>query len=132
MTEELIAVDLNLPDHSGELGRAEELMYKIRDKINSNPLNNKTHPQYYEEIVRVLDYVGNLSIPCFNIEDQLEALYVLRYKHSPALGKKLLLDHYGKLHRPYNILKNRCFRMLEELDTNYIRLYKTNPPNYNI
>ena len=31
----------------------------------------------------------------------------------------------------YSLLKNRCFRLLDELDELYIALYGKNPPNWN-
>jgi len=135
-TEEFIAVDFKLPDHSNELCKAEEVLEKLKIKFQNHQkkesLADKSHTTLFEEIVRVLDYVGNLSVPCFKIEDDLEALYVYRYKHAPMLGKKLWLDHYEHIHHPYTLIKNRCFRLLDELDAEYKRLYDKNPPNWNI
>lgn len=134
--EQFITIDFNLPNHANELSKAEEVMEKIRKKLENHKtlktLDDKLHTSLYEEIVRVLDYLGHLSQPAFNIEDRLEALYTKQYIHAPELAKRLWLDHYESLHHPYNILKNRCFRMLEELDELYISMYGKNPKNWNI
>lgn len=134
--EQFITIDFNLPNHANELSKAEEVMEKIRKKLENHKtlktLDDKLHTQLYEEIVRVLDYLGHLSQPAFNIESDLEALYTKQYIHAPELAKRLWLDHYESLHHPYNILKNRCFRMLEELDELYISMYGKNPKNWNI
>jgi hypothetical protein len=134
--EKFIAHDFNLPTYANELYKAEEVIDKLKIKLKHISVNktitNKLHTQLFEEIIRVLDYVGQLSEPAFAIEDELEELYVLQYPHSPSLAKKLWLDHYEYVHHPYNILKNRCFRMLDEVDEEYIKKFKCKPPNWNI
>lgn len=133
---EFIQHDFKLPDHTSELEKAEGIIEKTRDKVKklltTKTLNDKSHTETYEETVRILDYVGRLSMPAFAIEQELEQMYALQYKCSPQLGKKLWLDHYDKIHHPYTLLKNRCFRILEELDEGYKKIHKKNPPNWNI
>lgn len=136
LCETFIKHDFNLPDHTTQLLKADEVIMKLKNKV-MNVHKNKTitgdvHTLLYEEIVRILDYVGRLSMSAFAIEEDINVLYTIRYKTSPQLGKKLCNDHYTLIHRPYTLLKNRCFRMLEELDKEYIRMYKCNPPNWNI
>lgn len=135
-TENFIQTNFQLPDHTNELSKAEGCIDKIKIKFESHQkfknLTDKSHTLLYEEIVRVLDYVGHLSVPVFKIEEELEAMYVLQFKHAPQMAKKLWLDHYDFLHRPYTLLKNRCYRLLEDLDNEYISLYKSTPPNWNI
>jgi len=134
--EQFISLELNLPNHSNELYKAEEYIEKIRNELNNlflkKNINDKNHEEFYEQIARVLDYVGKLSEPVFETEYVLEDSYLLKFKNSPKLAKQLWLEHYGELHHPYNILKNRCFRMFEELDEEYILVHKKNPPNFNI
>lgn len=136
LKQEFIKHDFRLPDHSTELSKAEDVIEKLRDKfkkiVEIQAINGKIHTELYEEIVRVLDYLGRLSTPAFDIGDELERLYILQYPKSPKLAKKLWLDHYDSIHHPYSLLKNRCFRMLEELDEEYQRVWKKNPPNWNI
>jgi hypothetical protein len=138
MLEELTLIehDFNLPDYSNEISKADEIIEKIKNRLktiqNQKRIDDKFHTETFEEIVRILDYVGRLSRPAFEIEDSLEALYIKQYLHSPELAKKLWLDHYGKIHHPFNLLKNRCYKLLEELDSEYIKRNKKYPPNWNI
>jgi hypothetical protein len=136
LNPDFITVDFQLPVHANELSKAEEVLEKLKNKFEthqkSKTLNANSHTQMYEEVVRVLDYVGHLSIPAFEIEERLKAMYDMQYLHAPELAKKLWMDHYEHIHHPYSLLKNRCFRLLEDLDNLYIAMYKKNPPNWNI
>ena len=136
LTETFIQHDFNLPDHTEQLLRAEGIINNLKHKLinvhRNKTIDDKTHDNLFEEIVRMLDYVGRMSMAAFAIEDELEKMYVIQYKNSPELGKKLCSDHYENIHRPYTILKNRCFRMLDELDKEYIKTYKCKPPNWKI
>jgi hypothetical protein len=134
--EDFISVDLMLPNHCNELSKAEEAIDKLKKRFEivqrQKSINNCTHTELYEEIVRCLMYVAKLSEPAFQVEDQLEALYTQNYKHAPALGKQLWLEHYDEVHHPYSILKNRCYRLLELLDEEYQNVHGKPPPNFNI
>jgi hypothetical protein len=134
--EEFITVDFKLPDHSNELCKAEEVIEKLKKRFEvvqqQKSISDCTHVELFEEIVRCLMYVGKLSEVCFAIEDQLEALYIKQFKHQPALGKQLWLEHYDTIHHPYSILKNRCFRLLEGLDDEYVNVHGKLPPNAKI
>jgi hypothetical protein len=133
---EFISHDFKLPIHSNELSKADEVIEKLRSKFKKiqkhKSINDTIHTNLYEEIVRILDYVGGLSMSIFAIEEEMENLYVLQYPKSPKLSKKLFNDHYEKLHHPYTLLKNRCFRLLEELDNEYIKRLRRKPPNWKI
>ncbi len=136
LNENFILTNFHLPDHTSELSKADCCLCKIKANfeiyLKLQNLTDKSHTSMYEEIVRVLDYVGHLSVPAFKIEDELEALYAKQYKHAPNLRKKLWLDHYNYLHHPYTILKNRCYKLLEDLDNLYISIYDSKPPNWKI
>lgn len=131
-----IEIDFNLPANKKELFEAEDQITKLRIELDliyyENTINDNTHNYYFEEIVRVLDYVGSLSKPAFAVGQEIEDLYFLKFKHSPALAKRLWQEHYENIHRPYNLLKNRCYRMLYALDENYIKKFKHTPPNWKI
>lgn len=130
---EYISHDFKLPDNCNELSMAEDAIDKLKHKIkNLKSITDNEHTLIYEEIIRVLDYVGRLSMPYFEIAEELECLYVIKYPHSPELAKKLWLDHYELIHKPYNLLKNRCFRALDELDDFFIETNKRNPQNWKI
>jgi len=135
-TQEFIVHDFNLPNHENELSKADDAVEKLKNKIRvivmQGGINDKNHTELFEEVVRVLDYVGQLSISVFNIEDEMEEMYKMRFLHAPILGKTLWFEHYGQLHRPYNILKNRCYKLLDELDKEYENVHEKHPPNWKI
>jgi hypothetical protein len=130
--------DFKLPLHANELSKAEDLLEKLRIRFlavkNQKSINGKIHTELFEEVIRVLDYTGALSEPAFRIEAELEELYFKRYKNSPALARKLWQDHYSMIHKPYTRLKNRAFRMLDELDEEYHKRFgaENHPPNWYI
>lgn len=126
----------NLPLNKNELSLAEDIIKKLKYNINSvctqNNITDKLHDWYFEEVTKVLIYVGKLSEPAFEIFNDLEIIYHFKFPKSPKLSKQLWLEHYQKIHQPYNILKNRCFALLDELDNAYLEKYKTNPPNWKL
>jgi hypothetical protein len=136
LKEQFITHDFNLPNHRNELSKADSVIDKHKRKLEAFQANgnidDKSHTELFEEIVRALIYVGRLSEPAFEIGDELEAMYTLQFKHSPSLAKQLWLEHYEDIHRPYTVLKNRCYRLLDMLDEEYIKVHKKNPPNFNI
>jgi hypothetical protein len=133
---ELIVHDFNLPNQKNQLSSVEETIHKLKRLVSKTIFDGtiipESHERLYEEVVIVLDKVGGLSKPVIEIQDELEAMYILKYPHSPQLAKKLWYDHYEQLHHPYSILKDRCFRMLDELDIAYQNKYKKNPPNWEV
>lgn len=132
LTTEL-EIDLNLPDHSKQLIEAEdytkEIRYELKQCTKNNKLPDNIYMGMYDKITKTLLYVGTLSMPMFEVEQKIEDTYLETYKHAPELGKKLWIEHYGRIHRPYNILKNRLFRLFDELDELYIKINKKQPPN---
>jgi len=136
-TPEFITHDFNLPCHDNELSKAGDVIEKLKLKLTKHIttvelITDSEFVVMYEEIIKVLDYVGRLSMSAFAIEEELEQMYVIKFKHSPQLAKKLWLDHYENVHHPYTILKNRCFKLLEQLDGYYEALYDKKPPNWNL
>jgi len=134
-SHELIEHDFKLPSHDNELSNAGDVIEKLKDEVNKTITNveiisDKKFVSVYEKIIVVLDYVGRLSMPAFAIEDEMEEMYKMRFLHAPELGKQLWFDHYEKVHHPYNILKNRCFKLLDEWDNYYMALFDKNPPNW--
>lgn len=109
----------------------EELKFKVDTAIVHKTLNDNVHGILYEEIIRVLDYTGRLSMQVFKINEELETLYLQKYKKTPALAKELWLQHYDQLHQPYSKIKNRCFKLLDKLDQGYINIFNRFPPNWN-
>lgn len=137
MDEALLEIDLVLPDHTSELEETDEYIKNLKlkftgyraDRIDS-PMTTKQYSILYEEIVRGLYYLGNLSLPAFATEDIIEKKYFETYKHAPELAKKLWWDHYESVHRPYTLFKNRLFKLIEDLNDLYILIHKCPPPDY--
>lgn len=135
-TLKCIKHDFNLPNHKNELSKAgdviERLKYKVNGYVNNVELiTDKEFVDLYEHLVRILDYVGNLSSHAFKIEDELEEMYKLQFVQTPELGRQLWLDHLDNVHHPYDTLKNRCFKLLDDWDAYYMALYDKEPPNWN-
>lgn len=136
-SQELIEFDFQLPTHEKELLKATEVIEKLKDKIKDyrkdvTLIEDKEFVQVYEELIIALDYVGQLSVSVFNIRNDINEMYVKKFRHAPILCKKLWWEHYESLHKPYTTLKNRAYRLLDELDDYYITLYNKNPPNWKI
>jgi len=131
-----ISIDYNLPSHKSELKNAEEKIQRIKNELNliknNKSIDDKTHNRMFEETVSALDWVGRLSMPVFEIRDDLEARYENAYPKAPRLAYTLFDQHYSKLHHPYSILKNRCYTILEDLDNTYFNKFKKTPPNWEI
>ncbi|MCK9544442.1 MAG: hypothetical protein M0R03_20680 [Novosphingobium sp.] len=129
-----IECNFDLTNHDKELSDADDslnnLKLKVIDAIVNKTLNDNVHLILYEEIIRVLDYVGRLSMQVFEINEELEKQYLFKYKKSPAMARELWLNHYDRLHRPYSLIKNRCFKLLDRLDMGYVDIYKKDPPNW--
>ena len=132
-----ITIELDLPDHTRELQDTEEFILKLKGNLQdykrnrlASPMSNKEYEVLYEDIMKGLYYLGYLSGPAFECEDIIEQEYFKVYKHAPELAKKLWWDHYEQVHRPYTLLKNRLFKMIDELNDLYILIHKHPPTNY--
>lgn len=130
-----LSTDFSIPSNKNEIAVAtdniEKLKFFIEKLSDNNLINDDMHEYYFDEVIKSLDYVGSLSLPAFNAISDIEFHYTMKYLPYPNLAKKLYLDHYSIIHQPYNILKNRCFRLLDMLDEIYIKKFNANPPNFN-
>lgn len=134
--EEFIKHNFEIPENNTELTIASSIINNLSTQINliihNNSIDSLSHDLYYEETVKMLDYVGRLSMFIFPIEDVLYESYKMKYLHAPHLGIKLWTDYCESLHKPYSILKNKCYRMLEDLDDAYRNKFNCNPPNWDV
>jgi hypothetical protein len=130
----LISVDFNLPNHEEDIVKADVFLKNVKKRFGkikkSKNIDEKTYTLMFDDIIRVLDFVGLLSEPAFAIENDLEYKYMVTYPNSPSLAKLLWLKHYAKIHHPYDILKNRCHTLIDELDEEYFKYNKKYPPNW--
>ena len=134
--QSFISHDFNLPCHENELSKADDEIQKLKIRFNKHSdtkvLSDAEFLRLYDDVIRVLDYVGRLSMSVFEIEDEFEELYKLKFLHAPDLGKIIWQEHYQGMHHPYNLLKNRCFKILDELDEMYQMIHSKYPPNWKI
>jgi len=132
--KEFIDHNFNLPDNTNKLYDLENIIGEIKLNLEEIFLNKKIdniiHESNYEKLIQILFHLGEISTPASEISDELEKLYIVKFKHSPELAKKLWLDHYSAIHHPYNTLKNRCFKLLDQLDEQYYKKFKVPPPNW--
>jgi hypothetical protein len=133
---EFIKYDFELPCHENELSQAGDIIEKLKARLSDyqkkKSITDKQFVLFYEEIIIALDYVGRLSKPLFKIEDELQEMYLQQYLHAPELGKEIWMKHNNKIHHPYNLLKNRCFKLLDEMDAMYKEFYDKEPPNWRV
>lgn len=129
-------MEYNIPDNSYELNEINKtITIDIKPKVatfldkadKENKINEKEYEELTETIKSILFKVGALSIPIFNLKDIIREEYTKKYIHSPELGRKLWLDEYSKLHKPYNLIKNTCFNWLDSLEEKYILINKKKP-----
>ena len=131
---ELINYNFNLPCHDNELLRAEKVINELKFRVNiiiknTELISDDKYLTIFEEIINILDYVGRLSMPAFNIESEIEEMYIKKFHHAPELSKRLWLDHYGNIHKQYNTLKNRCFKLINDIDKHYTNVHGKKSPN---
>lgn len=125
---------IQIPNHCNELEKATEfinnLKYEFRQRERREEISKKDYVHLYQETIRVLYYVGDLSQSAFNCEDRLEEKYLIMYAHSPELAKKLFWDRYHEIHKPYNLLKNRCFTLLDQLEDLFVQTHSHTPEEF--
>ena len=123
-----IIIEVELPNHDVELENIKNYIDQLKNRYKMGTTRKKLTITEYERIrdltLNTLELVGKLSMPAFNIEDELEEKYVMAYRSSPQLAKTLWLDHYERIHRKYNTLKNRCYKILDELESSINKLKK--------
>lgn len=131
-----LSIELDLPDHTLKLSEAEEKIEILRNRLSKlqtdSDICNKTHESLYDDTVLMLDYLGRLSRPAFDVEDTIEAAYFKEYVGEPVKVKRLWYEHYELIHHPYTILKKRCYSILEDLDEEFFRINHCFPSNYNL
>lgn len=132
---QFLELDLEIPDNSEELKHANDTLINIKNKFTyyqkAKIIDDESHEIMYEATMKVLDYVGRLSIPLNDYSKTIENAYIKQFPHAPALAKTMWLKHYENIHHEYNLIKNRCFRLLDEIDDEYMKQMKKVPPNWN-
>lgn len=132
MSKELIMEGIDLPVDEEKINYARKTIEKFKKRVlyhkSIRSLSKDEYITLHKLLVQTLEYVGELSLPAFGIQDEIESRYYRMYKHAPELAKKLFLDHYNEIHKPYNTLKNRCYTLLELMEKIYFEINKIRPP----
>lgn len=134
LNSDLLELNLSkpIPDHTDEIIKAIDFLREINEDFNNNQnITDYHHELLYEKTVKLLYYVGCLSLKIFELQPEIIELYTMKFLRDPAVGKELYYKHYHQLHRKYNLIKNKCFKLLDNIDEKYILLNKKLPPNYN-
>ncbi|MFW5847468.1 MAG: hypothetical protein ACOCVF_00925 [bacterium] len=122
---------LNLPDHSKELEIADNVINSLTKEIRlsgfTKTVTEEEYRKKYQKLIDTLEYLGELSVPVFEVEEYIEDLYLMTYKKNPQFTKKLWYAHYAQLHYPYTNLKEKCFRLLTSLDKRYLKKFDKLP-----
>lgn len=121
MTEEIInpIVD-NLQDHSFQLKKIIKIIKNLEKKFD---LGKRSYPPITKDQINAMELlsqkclrkVADLSTTRSEIQTKLNDYYTKTYNHSPAMGKKLFLDHYFTLHKPYDDIKDKIWKLIFSL-----------------
>lgn len=105
--------------------RKRELLIREIDEIyidislyydRKKPITQKYYNTCKDRIEDVLYSVGELSIPYFRINEDLREYYIQKFKYDPDMARDRWLGKYDTLHKPYNVLKNKCYHLFRKLD----------------
>lgn len=119
MTEEYIEHPIvdNLQDHSIQLKEIKRVAKNIMKKFDRE---KQFFPRPTQENIEAMQYVLNkclrkvadLSMSRGEIQTQLNDHYTKTFINNPALGKKLFLEHYFNLHKPYDKIKDYLWKSI--------------------
>lgn len=124
-------LNINIPDNSEQLNEINSSLENIKTQIKihkeNKSLPNNSFDTLYESIAKNLILVAELSRPLFNLQNHIENFYFNEFKKSPALAKELYLNHYADIHYKYNMIKNKCFKLFDDLDELYFKIHNSKP-----
>jgi len=125
-SQSLNLVELELPNNDEILEKIEKYIKVIQERFKKSKINKTFNKELFNKfdnyIVEILLMLGDHSLPALNAVDELEKKYILLYPNSPALAKKLWLEHVDLINYKYDLLKNRCYKLIEEMQEELIKL----------
>ncbi len=131
--QELLTHDFNLKNNSRELdkiARHIELMENmVKDIALTKVMSFGTYNKLYNQTVHFLDNLGILSLKTMQLDEEIERMYKKHYMNAPELGKKMWYEHYSMLNKPYTVLKNKCYGILDDLNVEHKLIFKTKSKN---
>lgn len=109
----------SLVNHKYDLERIYNIYLKIKEKYENEVKNNYITPHKVKLYIFILEnalgLVGDWSQQIFDILKPLEDFYMSQHSSSPRLGRKLFIEKYENLHKPYDQIKNRLWKLLLEI-----------------
>lgn len=117
--------DLNkVPNNDSKLKEIAEIINNL--KRDYERVMNLKYSDEYDRIERIENAIYNcllgladLSIPIFNLMDEIEETYFNKYNNNPDLARKEWLKLYRGLHLEYDRQKERCFRLLNTIEKRF-------------
>ena len=123
--------NIQIPDHSPELFGCNEKLEYIKQQLkgieNFQSFPPNMFQQLYSLAVRILEKTADLSMSAFDIRDELEEQIFHTYKSNPELAKQMFCSSYEGYHKPYNKIKNRCYSVIEQMESLYFLINKRKP-----
>jgi hypothetical protein len=137
--ENLLFSEIIVPDHKKQLAVANKTLDIIQQTFRRIAINCEfktsdggiIHDNMYDDTIKILLYVADLSLPIFNLMDKIERKHYTMNKDNHNLARKLFLEEYRALHVKYDTIKNRCYQILSDIDKEYYKQTKKYPPNMN-
>lgn len=104
------------PNHKLDLLAVESTIEMVKDTINGNvkSLQNNVRQRLLMIATNQLDLLGELSLPIFQMRVDMEKRYLNEYGYRE--GRRMFIEHYTSLHKPYDELKEVVFELIEKLD----------------
>lgn len=94
-----------------------DLNSEINIYYNSDiEITDKIYKILHYKIEDALYAVADLSLPYFRISERLRYYYFNKFRSDPILGRNSYFERYENLHKPYTLLKNKCYRMFDKLE----------------
>lgn len=131
---EILNIDFQIPEpNKQQLKDIDDKIEKLKTrflliKTNKEELTDDQYLTMYKLLFRILDKLGTLSTPAFNMENEIEDVYKTNYKHAPDLCNALYQECCSKIHKPYDRLKNHAHDLIDNIEEYYIKTNHTNPP----
>jgi len=94
------------------------ILLDIRKDKHRGNFNSEVKNNYNKKLILLLEKVGDYSQPAFNVRCLLENNYINRYKNDSKKGSELFLNHYSSIHKPYDTVKNKIWKLLNLTQNN--------------
>lgn len=116
MTKTKLVVSDNTKDLKRIEAKIDYIKSKFTEHIKKEEVNEELKTLFVDKLSDLLLVLGDLSAPFFGKTlDKLEEIHIKENPQSPALGVKLALDEYQRIHAPYDRLKDSAYNYIEKI-----------------